>query len=74
MKENHVKEFVAESLVGLTVDTNGLPHDICVIKEAGHGLDRKAVEAVATYRFRPATRDDKPVSVQLKVAINFRLY
>jgi protein TonB len=56
------------------VDTNGLPHDICVIKEAGHGLDRKAVEAVATYRFRPATRDDKPVSVQLKVAINFRLY
>ena len=74
MKDQHVKQFEAISLVRLTVDSNGMTQDICVMKEAGHGLDRKAVEAVAKYRFDPATRDGKPVPVRLAVEVNFKIY
>jgi TonB family protein len=74
MKEHHVKTFEAMSVVRLIVDTNGMAKDICVVREAGHGLDRKAVEAVAEWRFKPAIRDGQPVSVFLTTVINFKLY
>jgi len=74
MKAQHLKRFEAKSLVRLTVDTNGLPQDMCVLNELGHGLDRGAFDAVAEYRFKPATRDGKPVPVRLTVAVNWALW
>lgn len=74
MKDQHVKTFEAQSTVRFIVDANGIPHSICVLKEAGHGLDRNAVEAVAQWRFKPATRDDQPVPVRLTTEIIFKLY
>jgi TonB family protein len=38
------------------------------------GLDEQAIEAVKTWRFRPATLDGKPVDAQIAVEVNFRLY
>jgi hypothetical protein len=32
------------------------------------------IEAVEKWKFHPATRDDKPVPVQINVEVNFRLY
>jgi protein TonB len=32
------------------------------------------VEAVKTWRFKPATKDGVPVAVQVNVEVNFRLY
>jgi TonB family protein len=40
----------------------------------GMGLDQKAVEAVKQWKFDPATKDGKPVAVQINVEVNFRLY
>jgi len=40
----------------------------------GLGLDEKAVEAVRSWRFDPATKDGKPVAVQIDVEVAFRLY
>jgi protein TonB len=38
------------------------------------GLDQKAMEAVSKWRFRPATKDGKPVPVMVNVEVHFRLY
>jgi len=74
MKAQHLKRFEAKSLVRLTVDTNGIPQNICMLNEMGHGFDQRAFDAVAGYRFKPATRDDKPVPVRLTVEVKFALW
>jgi outer membrane biosynthesis protein TonB len=38
------------------------------------GLDNKAVEAVKQYKFEPGMRLGKPVTVGVKIEVNFRLY
>lgn len=39
----------------------------------GMGLDEKAVEAVLTWRFKPATRCGVPVAVKVSIEIEFRM-
>lgn len=44
------------------------------IKESlGPGLDRKALEALQQWEFKPAMLKGKPVKVRAVVEINFRL-
>jgi hypothetical protein len=74
IKNQHIKKFEAISVVGVTVDTIGMPQDICVLKEAGHGLDRKAFESVAGYRFIPATIDGKAVPVRVAIEVKFATF
>ena len=38
------------------------------------GLEKEALQTVRTWRFRPAMRDGKPVSVRLMVEVSFRLF
>ena len=58
----------------LIVGPDGRPRDIKVSRQLGMGLDQKAIEAVRMWRFEPATKDGKPVAVQINVEVNFRLY
>jgi protein TonB len=58
----------------LIVDAAGHPRDIRVIHGLGFGLDAKAMEAVKQWRFDPALKDGRPVSVQISVEVEFRLY
>ncbi len=44
------------------IDANGRPRDIRVRRPLGFGLEERAVEAVGSWRFRPAYRNGKPVS------------
>jgi TonB family protein len=37
------------------------------------GLDEKAVEAVQKWKFEPATKDGKPVPVELAIEVDFHL-
>ena len=60
--------------VSLTVDKAGLPQNVTVIHGLGSGLDEKAIEAVRQYRFRPATRDGKPVATKIYVDVNFQIF
>jgi len=60
--------------VTLTVDVHGLPQDVHVVRSLEKSLDRKAVEAVLGYRFRPAMKDGGPLAVLLNVEISFHLY
>jgi TonB family protein len=57
-----------------TVSPEGAFTDLCVAQAAGEGLDEKAMEAVRTWKFEPATLDGEPVSVRINVEATFRLY
>lgn len=58
----------------LIVGTDGRPRDIRVARSIGMGLDEKAIEAVRNWRFKPARKDGQPVSVQINVEVEFRLF
>jgi len=60
-------------LLSVVIGTDGAARDIKVVRNAGLGLDAKAVQAVQKWKFRPGTRDGQPVSVQATIEVNFRL-
>jgi periplasmic protein TonB len=55
------------------VDPSGKTRDLKVMRSLGLGLDEKAIEAVQKWRFRPGTKDGKPVPVYVSIEVNFRL-
>jgi TonB family protein len=57
-----------------TVDPQGTFTDLCVSESAGEGLDEKAMEAVRTWKFEPATLQGEPVAARINVEVTFRLY
>lgn len=58
-------------LVGLIVDVNGKPDQLCIRRAAGLGLDERALAAISQYAFAPAKRNGAPVAVIMDVAVNF---
>src|SRR5215469_838293 len=62
------------SLIAI-ITPDGRATDIHVVKGVGLGLDEKAVEAVRTWRFRPALGPDgKPAAVRQIIEVTFHLY
>jgi TonB family protein len=61
-------------ILEVTVDENGKPSDVSVISPIGFGLDRRAVEAVQEWNFRPATHGGKPVKSVTTVEVKFRIF
>ena len=60
-------------LLGVTIGTDGLAHDLKLMRSLGFGLDEKAAEAVAQWQFKPASRDGAAVPVMATIEVNFRL-
>jgi TonB family protein len=60
--------------IGLVIDANGKPQNVCMTQSAGYGLDANAAKAVQKYQFKPATKDGKPVAYRISVEIRFHLY
>jgi protein TonB len=60
-------------ILTIEVDTNGRTRAFRILQSPGLGLDEKAIEAVAKWRFRPGYRDGKPVVTSATVEVNFRL-
>jgi protein TonB len=73
-EEARKAKFSGNVLVDLIVDENGLPSHVRVARGVGMGLDEKAVEAVRQYKFKPATKDGKPVKVELSIDVNFQIF
>jgi TonB family protein len=60
-------------VLAIEVDAEGNVASARVIRGLEPGLDQKAVEALRQWKFDPATRKGKPVRVQAKVEVNFKL-
>jgi TonB family protein len=70
----HNLHYPGKVLVNLWLDENGKPSHLSIVSAAGLGLDEQALYAVQQYSFAPATMNDKPVSVELNVEVNFQIY
>jgi|HubBroStandDraft_4_1064222.scaffolds.fasta_scaffold17399_2 protein TonB len=73
-EEARKAKFQGTCVLWLIVGPDGKPHDVKVGRTLGLGLDEKALEAVKNWRFDPAMKDGKPVSVAISVEVTFRLY
>ena len=61
-------------IVTVTVTAEGTTRDPEITKSLDKDLDKQAIASVAKWKFQPATKDGKPVSVRVPIEINFRLY
>ena len=57
--------------VRMVVDAEGVPRRISIAQPLGYGLEERAVEAMAKWRFAPATLEGKPVATVMVVAQDF---
>ena len=69
-KEAYVEGTVKISTV---VTVEGKSTNSHVVSGLNSGEDRTALEALKQWRFRPGTKDDKPVNVRITVEIDFHL-
>ncbi len=59
-------------LLGVTIDANGIPQNIHVVRSLDPELDSNAIEAVQNWRFKPALRDGgTPVAIAGTVEATF---
>ncbi|HET7209693.1 MAG TPA: energy transducer TonB [Terriglobales bacterium] len=73
-EEARKAKYQGTCVLWLIVGPDGRPRDIKIARSLGLGLDEKAIEAVKNWKFEPAMKDGKPVSVQINVEVDFRLY
>jgi protein TonB len=66
-------KYEASVLLLVQVDTRGRAKAKRVVRAAGLGLDEKAMEAVAQWRFKPAYERGKPIVMDMQVEVEFRL-
>jgi TonB family protein len=53
------------------IRTDGIAHEIRVLKHMDYGLDDKAVECLSQWLFQPGTRDGVPIAVRATLEIAF---
>jgi protein TonB len=65
--------FQGVVVVAAQIGTDGLAHEVHIVRPLGLGLDEKAIEAVARWKFRPAIADGRPVAWPATIEVTFRL-
>ncbi len=73
-EEARKAKYQGTCVLYVIVGSDGKPREIRVSRTLGLGLDEKAIEAVKTWRFEPATKDGRPVAVAINIEVSFRLY
>ncbi len=73
-EEARRSNFQGNVQIKLIVDSQGNPQDIRILSHLGMGLEQKAVDAVRQYKFKPATFQGHPVSVEIVLDVDFRLH
>jgi TonB family protein len=62
-------------VLAVFIDEDGLPKQIAIFKAGPYGFTQKAIEAVQTWKFKPANgHDGKPIAVWAPIEAQFRLY
>jgi protein TonB len=60
--------------VQLTIGTDGIPHDVAIVKSSGNrSLDEASLVCIRTLRYQPATKDGQPVEVGWGLTVVWRL-
>jgi TonB family protein len=70
----HNAKIQGEVVLQATIDTDGLAHDIEVVRPLGYGLDELAAKAVKKWTFKPAKSSGKPVPAKITIEVPFRYH
>jgi protein TonB len=84
-KEERKQKIKGITLVNLIIDDKGEAANVRIVRSLATttpanlqavalSFDQRALDAVSQYRFKPATCNGKPVSVELNVEVNFNIY
>jgi len=68
------KKIQGTVVLSIIVTPEGTARNIQVTKSLEPSLDKKAIECVSEWKFKPGTRDGAPVAMRITVETNFRLY
>ena len=72
-EEARKAKYQGTVLLYVQVDPSGKAVNMRVLHSLGLGLDEKAMEAVRKWKFKPGSKDGKPVTVEAQIEVNFRL-
>lgn len=72
-EEARKAKYSGTVILSVEVGTDGRASHAKIVKSLGLGLDEKAIEAIGKWRFRPGTKDGKPVSMPVDLEMTFRL-
>jgi TonB family protein len=61
-------------ILAVNINEKGKVTAVKVRNSLDKGLDRKAISAVKKWKFEPAMLDGKPVSTEVNISVDFRLY
>jgi TonB family protein len=67
-------KFQGTVLLSVAVTPEGQAKSVYVLKGAPFGLTTMAIEEIQRWRFEPALREGKPISVRLNIETTFRLF
>lgn len=70
-KNDHIN---GTCLVSLTVNEQGIPTHVHIVRSLRADFDESALKAVRGYRFEPALRQGKPVAREIKVEVRFAYF
>ena len=56
------------------IDESGRVQQVAIVRPVGLGLDDRAVEAIQKWKFEPAIREGRPVTVRMTLEVSFNLY
>ena len=58
----------------MIIGIDGKAHDVKVVKSLEPSLDANAIEAVKKWKFAPATKDGRPVAVEMRLQVDYKLW
>jgi TonB family protein len=67
------RSIEGEVILEIIVRRDGSVGDVRIVRGLGHGLDQRAAQTVAQWRFAPARRFGTPVDVVVEVSVEFKL-
>jgi protein TonB len=70
--ETRTKEINGRCAISLIVDVTGKPGNLKVVRCSDPAFEKNSLDAVAKYRFKPATRKDgTPIAVQIFITVGY---
>ncbi len=72
-EEARKAKYSGTVVLSVVIDSEGRAREIHVTKGLGMGLDEKAMEAVAKWKFKPGMKGGMAVNVRASIEVNFRL-
>jgi TonB family protein len=72
-EEARKAKYQGNALLLVDVDTSGNATNTRMVRSLGLGLDEKAIEAVSSWKFRPAMKNGSAIPITVQVEVDFRL-